>query len=56
METKIIGNELYVYFQGACIYKRWLDHDYGKVFHENEGLTQKAYEREKNKTTIAYIK
>lgn len=27
-----IGNELYVYFGGSLLYKRWLDKDYGKVF------------------------
>jgi hypothetical protein len=28
-----IGNELYVYFGGSLLYKRWIDQGYGKVFH-----------------------
>lgn len=44
MKTKltknIVKNELYLYCNGELIYKRWLDKGYGRVFHENEGLTQ----------------
>ncbi len=29
-----IGNELYVYFGGSLLYKRWINKGYGKVFHE----------------------
>lgn len=29
---EIIGNELYVYFGGSLLYKRWLDQDHGMVF------------------------
>tara|TARA_B100000900_G_scaffold332427_1_gene293304 strand:- start:567 stop:695 length:129 start_codon:yes stop_codon:yes gene_type:complete len=29
-----IGNELYVYFGGSLLYKRWIDLGYGKVFHD----------------------
>lgn len=25
-------DELYVYFKGKLIYKRWIKHNYGKVF------------------------
>jgi hypothetical protein len=28
----IIGNELYVYFGGSLLYKRWINKGYGKVF------------------------
>ena len=28
-----IGNELYVYFGGSLLYKRWIDKDQGKLFH-----------------------
>ena len=28
-----IGNELYVYFGGSLLYKRWINEDYGKVFY-----------------------
>lgn len=28
----IIGEELYVYMNGSLLYKRWLTHQYGKVF------------------------
>lgn len=27
-----IGNELYVYFGGSLLYKRWIDQGFGKVF------------------------
>lgn len=30
--TKIIGKELYVYYNGSLLYKRWLDKNYGAVF------------------------
>ena len=47
MITKINeGLETYVYFNGVLIYKRWKlpnNKSYGRVFHENEGLTQKNY-------------
>ena len=36
-----ILNELYLYFNGNLIYKRWLSRNKGRVFHENEGLSQK---------------
>ena len=36
---EIIGRELYLYYNGVLIYKRWFDYGYGRVFHENEGLT-----------------
>lgn len=37
---KLVNKELYVYYNNVLIYKRWLNHNYGRVFHENEGLTQ----------------
>lgn len=43
MITKINTDwELYVYFNGNLIYKRWLKNSqkHGKVFHDKEGLTQ----------------
>ena len=30
---EVIGNELYVYFGGSLLYKRWIDKGYGKVFY-----------------------
>ena len=37
---KIIeDNQLYLYFNGKLIYKRWLWRNKGRMFHENEGLT-----------------
>ena len=29
---EVIGHELYVYFNGSLVYKRWLDKGYGMVF------------------------
>lgn len=29
---KIVGDELYLYYQGKLIYKRWLKRDYSVVF------------------------
>lgn len=26
-----IGDELYVYMNGSLLYKRWLNHNYGKI-------------------------
>jgi len=34
--------QMYLYFQGQLIYKRWGlkgGHNYGRVFHDREGLT-----------------
>jgi hypothetical protein len=28
-----IGNELYVYFGGSLLYKRWNDRNQGRIFH-----------------------
>lgn len=28
-----IGDELYLYHGGQLIYKRWINHGYGKVIH-----------------------
>jgi hypothetical protein len=44
MVKVIVDNQLYVYFEGKLLYKRWYNtaRSYGKVFHENEGLTIKA--------------
>jgi len=28
-----VGNELYVYFGGSLLYKRWIDRDHGKLLH-----------------------
>lgn len=36
----VIGDELYVYFKGKLIYKRWLALGYGKIFHSGESTTQ----------------
>lgn len=30
---EVIGKELYVYFGGSLLYKRWIDKGYGKVFY-----------------------
>ena len=33
MITKqIIGDELYIFFNGKLLYKRWLNKGYGKIF------------------------
>ena len=32
MWTEVVGDELYVWFHGQLVYKRWLRLDYGKVF------------------------
>jgi hypothetical protein len=32
-----IGDELYVYFNGQLIYKRWINQGYGMVFHNFDG-------------------
>lgn len=37
---EIVEDELYLYFDGILVYKRWLNRNYGRVFHEKEGLTQ----------------
>ncbi|MEK6829538.1 MAG: hypothetical protein AABY15_05440 [Nanoarchaeota archaeon] len=29
-----IGNELYVWYGGSLLYKRWINHGYGKVFQQ----------------------
>jgi hypothetical protein len=31
--TVTIGNELYVYFGGSLLYKRWINQGKGKIFH-----------------------
>jgi hypothetical protein len=33
-----IGNELYVYFGGSLLYKRWINQNTGRVFHQNGKL------------------
>jgi len=39
----IIRDELYLYFEGQLIMKRWLKpRSYSRIFHEGEGLTIKA--------------
>lgn len=35
------GWELYVYYQGILIYKRWLQRDTDMVFHRGEGLSHR---------------
>lgn len=40
MSTINTGHELYVYFNGVLIYKRWLKQGKGRMFHDKEGLTQ----------------
>lgn len=42
LKKVVIGNELYLYRGKILIYKRWINRGYGKVFYENEGLTQFA--------------
>lgn len=32
------GNELYVYFGGSLLYKRWIFRDKGKIFHQKGKL------------------
>jgi len=34
----MVGNELYVYFGGSLLYKRWIDKCKGRVFHQNGKL------------------
>lgn len=34
------GWELYVYMNGVLIYKRWLKHNYGRMFYEREGIRE----------------
>ncbi len=33
-----IGDELYVYFGGSLLYKRWLSRDKGRIFHQKGKL------------------
>jgi hypothetical protein len=33
-----VGNELYVYFGGSLLYKRWIDRKKGRVFHQKGKL------------------
>lgn len=44
--TYRVGHEVYVFRAGKLLYKRWLGpgRPYGRVFHENEGITQFAAE------------
>lgn len=42
MTKEIIDNQLFVYYQGRLIYKRWIWRDRGQMFHGSEGLTQWA--------------
>ena len=50
--TKVVNdNQLYVYFNGVLVYKRWMFPNtkfYGRVFHEQEGLTQYARKNKRN--------
>jgi hypothetical protein len=34
----IVENELYVYFEGSLLYKRWIDKCMGRVFHQKGKL------------------
>lgn len=42
---EIFGNELYVYYCGNLIYKKWLNTGVDRVFYEGEGLHQKFLQR-----------
>jgi hypothetical protein len=33
-----IDNELYVYFGGSLLYKRWIDKGYGRIFPKKYNL------------------
>jgi len=33
--TEVIGKELYVYYGGSLLYKRWINYGYGKVFQKH---------------------
>lgn len=38
MITKqVVGKELYVFFNGKLIYKRWIDKGYGMIFEASGG-------------------
>lgn len=39
MVKVVIKGELYLYYNGQLIYKRWIGNQYGKVFHNGEGLS-----------------
>lgn len=39
---EVIGKELYLYINGKLFFKRWINYDYSKTFHDGEGLTQWA--------------
>ena len=50
------GWELYVYFNGRLIYKRWLKHRYSMTMHDGEGLTQFArWQQERLKEEVSEI-
>jgi hypothetical protein len=34
----LVGNELYVYFGGSLLYKRWMNQGKGRVFHQKGKL------------------
>jgi hypothetical protein len=38
------GHELYVYFRGELIFKKWYNSTQEHVFHDSEGLTQYTVE------------
>lgn len=42
MTKQIVKDELYLFVNGVLFYKRWLNTDKGRMFYENEGLTQWA--------------
>jgi len=53
-------HELYVYFRGRLLYKAWYlagQKQYGRVFHEGEGLSQeaKASRTEEERTPATYV-
>lgn len=34
------GSELYIYCNGKLIYKRWINQNYSRIFHEGEGIRE----------------
>lgn len=49
LSKKIVDRQLYLYANGELIYKKWFDTNAGRMFHDNEGLTQEVIDNEKRK-------
>ncbi len=33
-----VGREVYIYFNGVLVYKRWLNYNKGRMFYEGETI------------------